>query len=53
VGGQGLPASLLDHARVRTLPDPGSLNAAANDGIAWAAEYLVVLGRKSSGDTGC
>jgi 2-phospho-L-lactate/phosphoenolpyruvate guanylyltransferase len=39
VGGQGLPASLLEHARVRTLPDPGSLNAAANDGIAWARRH--------------
>lgn len=39
VGGQGLPTSLLDHARVRTLPDPGSLNAAANDGIAWTRRH--------------
>jgi 2-phospho-L-lactate guanylyltransferase len=39
VGGQGLPASLLDHARVRTLPDPGSLNAAANDGIDWTRRH--------------
>jgi 2-phospho-L-lactate/phosphoenolpyruvate guanylyltransferase len=39
VGGQGLPASLLDHARVHTLPDPGSLNAAAADGIAWSRRH--------------
>jgi 2-phospho-L-lactate guanylyltransferase len=39
VGGQGLPIALLSHARVRTLPDPGSLNAAANDGIAWARRH--------------
>jgi 2-phospho-L-lactate/phosphoenolpyruvate guanylyltransferase len=39
VGGQGLPASLLDHARVRTLPDPGGLNAAANDGITWTRRH--------------
>jgi 2-phospho-L-lactate/phosphoenolpyruvate guanylyltransferase len=39
VGGQGLPASLLDHARVHRLPDPGSLNGAANDGIAWARRH--------------
>ena len=40
VGGHGLPPSLLDHARVRTLPDPGSLNAAAADGIAWTRRHL-------------
>jgi 2-phospho-L-lactate/phosphoenolpyruvate guanylyltransferase len=36
VGGQRLPADLLEHDRVRTLPDPGDLNAAAAEGIAWA-----------------
>jgi 2-phospho-L-lactate/phosphoenolpyruvate guanylyltransferase len=36
VGGRGLPEALLDDRRIRTLPDPGGLNAAAADGIAWA-----------------
>jgi 2-phospho-L-lactate/phosphoenolpyruvate guanylyltransferase len=39
VGGQGLPGPMLDHDRIRTLPDPGSLNAAAADGIAWVRQH--------------
>jgi 2-phospho-L-lactate/phosphoenolpyruvate guanylyltransferase len=35
VGGRGLPEALLEDRRIRTLPDPGGLNAAAADGIAW------------------
>jgi 2-phospho-L-lactate/phosphoenolpyruvate guanylyltransferase len=39
VGGHGLPGPLLDDERVRTLPDPGDLNAAARDGIAWVRQH--------------
>src|SRR5262245_21606807 len=39
VGGQRLPTDLLEHDRVRTLPDPGDLNAAAAEGIAWAHRH--------------
>lgn len=35
VGGRRLPTELLDHERLRTLPDPGDLNAAVSHGIAW------------------
>lgn len=39
VGGRRLPTDLLEHDRVRTLPDPGDLNAAAAEGIAWAHRH--------------
>jgi 2-phospho-L-lactate guanylyltransferase len=39
VGGQRLTAELLDRERIRTLPDPGDLNAAASEGIAWARRH--------------
>ena len=39
VGGQRLPEELLEHDRLRTLPDPGDLNAAATEGIAWARRH--------------
>jgi 2-phospho-L-lactate/phosphoenolpyruvate guanylyltransferase len=39
VGGQGLPGPLLDDARIRTLPDPGDLNTAVGDGIAWLRRH--------------
>ena len=39
VGGQGLAGPLLDHERIRTLPDPGGLNRAAGDGIAWLRRH--------------
>jgi 2-phospho-L-lactate/phosphoenolpyruvate guanylyltransferase len=44
VGGSGLPGTVLGHDRVRTLPDPGDLNAAARDGIAWARRHHPSLG---------
>jgi 2-phospho-L-lactate/phosphoenolpyruvate guanylyltransferase len=39
VGGEGLSASTLDHPRVRTLRDPGDLNAAARHGIEWTRQH--------------
>lgn len=44
VGGQGLPGAWLDHPRVRTLPDPGNLNTAAGNGIAWARRHRPGVG---------
>jgi 2-phospho-L-lactate/phosphoenolpyruvate guanylyltransferase len=38
VGGRRLPTDLLDHGRLRTLPDPGDLNAAVSHGIDWARQ---------------
>jgi 2-phospho-L-lactate guanylyltransferase len=38
VGGRRLSTDLLDHERLRTLPDPGDLNVAVSHGIAWARQ---------------
>ncbi len=38
VGGRRLSTDLLDHDRLRTLPDPGDLNVAVSHGIAWARQ---------------
>ena len=39
VGGDGLPAAVLGQPGIRTLPDPGDLNAAARHGIAWVRRH--------------
>lgn len=44
VGGQGLPGPLLADDRIRTLPDPGDLNTAAADGIAWSRRHQPGMG---------